>query len=69
MKAKITKDDPKNHVPPPPIFYNTYPNIGNNLMEKSDSLKVDIKDQRGEIYRKTVAIYMKLCGREVRKIS
>ena len=60
MKLNIPKDDLNNCRPPPLIFYNPDLTIGKSLLDKSSSLKVDIKTETGERYSKTVAIYITL---------
>ena len=58
MKIQISKLDWKNCGPPPPIFYSNNRTIGKTLTDKSYYLKVDIKNQPGEMDSKTVALYV-----------
>ena len=60
MKLHTPKEDWKNCGPPPLISYKADPTIGKTPMDKSDSLKVNIKTQPGEKESDTVAIYMLL---------
>ena len=60
MKLQLPGADWKNQGPPPLVSYKPGATIRKTPMEKSDSLKVDIKTQPGERYSDTMAIYMTL---------
>ena len=60
MKLKIPKYDVENRGLLPPILYKSYPTISKTPADKSDSLKVDIKNQPRERDSDTVAIYVLL---------
>ena len=60
MKLQLPKEYRKTQGPPTPILYKAEPTLGNTPTDKSGSLKVDIKSQRGERDNKTVAIYVPL---------
>ena len=60
MKLQLPKEDQKTWIPPPLISYMADSNLVKTLMEKLDSLKVDIKTQPGDRDNETVEIYVPL---------
>ena len=60
MKIKLPKEYWNTWGLPPPISYKPDATIGKMLTDKSGSLKVDIKTQRGERYSEMVAINVPL---------
>ena len=58
MKLQLPQKYWKNRGPPPLILYKSDPTIVKTLIDKSNSLKVDIKTQPGERDIETVAIYV-----------
>ena len=64
MKLQLPIEDWKNWGPLPPISYKSDVTIGKKPTEKSDLLKVDIKNQPGERDSETVTIYFLLLRTE-----
>ena len=60
MTLHLPKDDNNNCELPTPICYKPDPTIGRTLMDKSYSLKVDIKTQPVERDSNMVSIYVPL---------
>ena len=60
MKLKLPKEPWKNCGPPPLISYKSEPTFVDTPTDKSDFLKVDMKNQPGKRGSKTVAIYVTL---------
>ena len=56
MKLQLLQD-PNNHGPPPPIYFNPDIAIRNKPNKKKDSLKVKIKTQPVEAKKKMVLLY------------
>ena len=60
MKLKLPKEPWKNCGPPPLISYKSEPTFVDTPTDKSDFLKVDMKNQPGKRGSETVAIYVTL---------